>query len=169
MKLWQKIFLGTLIIFIIAFDGGVYVLVKYAYDFNLQRERNRSLSERYVIASGLSASITLRKEEIRDIAKNEELYLDAIKPNADYYRSHDILMELYMNGKPIFSNGPVINDQRPELTTAGISSVTRRIEGRKYLYTAGPVSGYLNLTFVHIRDMDGLEAFKENLNRVFYG
>jgi len=33
MKFRQKIFLGTLIIFVIAFDGGVYVLAKYAYDF----------------------------------------------------------------------------------------------------------------------------------------
>ncbi len=167
MKFWQKIFLGTLIIFVIAFDGGVYVLAKYAYDFNLQRERSRSLSERYVIASGLSASITLRKEKTRDFAMNEELSLDAIKPYADYYRSHNIRMELYVNGNPIFSNGPAVKDQRPELTVTGATSITRRIKGRKYLYTAGPVPGYPNLTLVHIRTMEGLEAFKENFIRVF--
>jgi len=135
--------------------------------FNLQRERSRSLSERYVIASGLSASITLRKEKTRGFSFNEELFLDATKPYADYYRSHDIHMELFLNGKLIFSNGPTINEQRPELRVLGVTSITRRIKGRKYLYTAGPVSGYPNLTFVHSRDIDGLEAFKENLIHVF--
>ncbi len=90
MKFWQKIFLGTLIIFVIAFDAGAYVLTRYAYDFNLQRERSRSLSERYVIATGLSASITLRNEKAASSSKDEKLFLDAIKPYADYYRSHDI-------------------------------------------------------------------------------
>lgn len=72
-----------------------------------------------------------------------------------------------MDGRLIYSNGPAVDGQRPELTAAGVTSITRRIKGRKYLYTTGPVSGYPNLILVHIRDLDGLEAFKENLISVF--
>ncbi|MDD2504075.1 MAG: sensor histidine kinase, partial [Clostridia bacterium] len=57
MKFWQKIFISSIILFVIVFNVGAYFIVSYSYEFTLQREKESSIREQTVILSSINTSI----------------------------------------------------------------------------------------------------------------
>ncbi|KAJ50943.1 signal transduction histidine kinase, partial [Clostridium tetanomorphum DSM 665] len=54
MKFWQKIFIYSLLLFLISLNFGSIFLIENSHNLNLKREIDRSISEQSNILSGIS-------------------------------------------------------------------------------------------------------------------
>lgn len=131
MKVWQKIFIYSLLIFLITFNFGAVFLIQNSYNSNLKREIDRSLSEQSNVSAGIiyynMISVKGSKTNHKEIIKN---YLGK-------FNSKDTYLEILdKNNNVVFSNMYFnISGEREELKEA--SSDKRkyiiRDEGNKTL------------------------------------
>ncbi|GAA0738862.1 HAMP domain-containing sensor histidine kinase [Clostridium oceanicum] len=80
MKFWQKIFIYSVVIFLIIFNLGAYILIENSHNLNLKRSINRGLEEHSRISTGISFNINL-------IKKYSEVYPG--KYYQDYYSENN--------------------------------------------------------------------------------
>jgi len=168
MKFWQKIFLSTLLIFILIFDTGVLVLVSYSYNFSLQREIDSGVREQGVILSSVYNSISSAEKIFNGASQNRERLIAVIEPLAEYYINQGVFLAIYCKDALIYSNAPEIDQELISIGENDVKNVaTRRIGDYKYLFAASRVQEYPHLTFVYVRDISQIDAYRTNISRVF--
>ncbi|MEW9094640.1 MAG: HAMP domain-containing sensor histidine kinase [Clostridiaceae bacterium] len=161
MKFWQKIFIYSLLLFLIIFNLGGVFLIQNNHNLSLRREIDRSLGEH----SNISAGITYY-----NIISNNYLHMDLVKDSEDNYKeiikdylgkvdSKDIYLEvLNKNNNVIFSNLDFkVPEEREEIEKALFDRrryIIRDIENRTFLF----VTNLLNiqgedLKFSYVRDV----------------
>ena len=73
MKFWQKVFLSILVIFVIAFNIGMFLVMHYTYNQQLASLKQRAKSEAYFLRNSFSkdfASLEATTTLTRDKRKN---------------------------------------------------------------------------------------------------
>ncbi len=168
MKLWKKIFLGALIIFLLVFDIGAYLLTYFSYDYSREREIEIGIREQSVILSSVSTSI-LRAEEFNpDFSQDKERLKDIIKSLAEYYESQGVQLALLLNDEIVYSNISYIDGEVlrfSDLQSKNVKDV--KIEDNRVLFVASKVPSYLELTFVYARDISDVDLFRKNISEFF--
>ena len=169
MKFWQKIFVGTLIIFMLVFSASALVLTAYTYDFNKQQETETALREHNVIVSLLSNRISSIEQNYHDLAYNEERLMAIMQPIAEYYGQQGGLFALFCGKDETFSNIPALDTGL--LTdlegTKNISTVDVIVDDKRYMLVASIVADYPHLVFVYARDSSYLDDFRKDVSHVF--
>ena len=169
MKLWQKIFIGTLVIFIIAFNAGVLYLTIYSYNFNRQRETENSIREQETIKSTITDRLRNAESFFPDAPQNTERLFAIISPLAEYYEQQGVLLALYIdNDHSVLSNIPNINNELLNLDEAQSKNIIEEtIEGKRYVLVASKLADYPQLRFVYARDISQIDDYRVNIGRVF--
>jgi len=169
MKLWQKIFIGTLVIFIIAFNAGVLYLTIYSYNFNRQRETENSIREQETIKSTITDRLRNAESFFPDAPQNTERLFAIISPLAEYYEQQGVLLALYIdNDHSVLSNIPNINNELLKLDEAQSKNIIEEtIEGKRYVLVASKLADYPQLRFVYARDISQIDDYRVNIGRVF--
>ena len=168
MKFWQKIFLWTLVIFIIVFDAGVYFLVSYSNRFNYQREADGAVREQSVILSSVAGRIDSAEKFYPGASQNKERLTAVIKPLAEYYAPQGVLLALYENETAVFSNMAEIDAALLTFDgTEAKNTMDMLSDGKRYMYAASKIPDYPHLTFIYARDISGLDVFKEEIRQAF--
>jgi signal transduction histidine kinase len=173
MRFWHKIFLGTLVLFIAAFDIGAGVLISRSSAYGFERERDAAVREQALILSSTSALIG----EIYgpDDSDGEggsgdpaKMLSSALSSYAEYYRSQGVLLAMYDDGAEIFSDIDATPGELAGPYGAGEKRVARAGLGEKsYLFVASAVEGHPDMTFVYARDISGLSRISDGVMRVF--
>ncbi len=168
MKFWQKIFLGTLIIFTLAFNLGAYILTTYSYHFNLQREQESGIREQSIILSSVTERISSAKTLYMDTAHNQDRLSAILKPLTDYYQPQGVSLALFDEERAVFSALPAFDPMLLHLKDTGQKNVTDlRCDGRRYLLVASQLPDDPHLTLIYARDISRLDDFRHNISRVF--
>lgn len=145
MKLWQKIFIYSFILFELVFIVSTVSFVEYNFNQNLKKEINRGLSEQFVVSSSIQA---IDKQLGGQLASAPDLYKGFIgavlKDYARYFETQGVFLEvLDENNHVIFNNFNLqYNGQRPELEqpmTANRRYIIRDIGQQSFLYVASQV------------------------------
>lgn len=168
MKFWQKLFLYTLILFMLAFDAGAYILTTQAYDFNRKREAENGIREQSVILSSVTGKIRSVETIYADAATSKER-LDAIlSPLADYYAPQGVLLALYNEDSLICSNIPAVDDGLLQLPDADHKrTLEAMLDGKRYLLVSSALPDYPHLTLVYARDISQADAFRREISKIF--
>lgn len=168
MKFWQKIFLGTLIIFIIVFDAGAYILTIYSYNFSRQREIESGIREQSVILSSVTNQIVNLEAIYADISNNKERLIAILQPLTDYYNSQGGLLALYNGETKIYSDISKFDKKLLHLETNESKNIADGLlDGKRYVFVASKLSGYPHLRFIYARDISQLDDFRKDISRVF--
>ena len=168
MKFWQKIFIGTLIIFMLFFSVGAFVLTTYTYNFNKQREVETALREHSIIALMLSGRISNIEQNYPDVAHNKERLVSIMYPVADYYGQQGGLFALFSGGEEAFSNIPGLDMRLLAFEDArGTNTMDAIVGGKRHILVASRVAGYPGLAFVYARDISQVDNFQSDVSRVF--
>lgn len=147
MKFWQKIFLGTLIIFTLAFNLGAYILTTYSYHFNLQREQESGIREQSIILSSVTERISSAKTLYMDTAHNQDRLSAILKPLTDYYQPQGVSLALFDEERAVFSALPAFDPMLLHLKDTGQKNVTDlRCDSRRYLLVASQLPDDPHLT-----------------------
>jgi len=169
MKLWLKIFIGTIVVFIIAFDAGALYLTSYSYNFNRQRETDNGIREHEMISSSISSRIANAERIYPDAPYNNERLTAIISPLADFYMQQGVLLALYGDDGNIYSNIPSIGGDLLDLEKTQSKNIMEETVGStRYVLVASKISDYPNLTFVYARDISQIDDFRTNIGRVFF-
>ncbi|MBU5591533.1 HAMP domain-containing histidine kinase [Clostridium sp. MSJ-4] len=175
MKFWQKIYVFSLLLFILTFNfAGVLIIEKF-HNEALKREVNRCLSEHLSIYSGINLSIpindTLRRYS-RNISSDDEILYNSI--NNYYKRNNDenVYIEILgENNKNIFSN---INFELPEnreelqsLEHNKRQYIIRDIDNNSYIFVTNPININNKIyTFTYVRNIS--EIYKEKKDQYIF-
>jgi len=66
MKIWKKIFIYSLVLFLTVFNLGAFFIIENNHNLILKREIDRGLSEHLSIYSGLKGNLLFLKERVGD-------------------------------------------------------------------------------------------------------
>lgn len=168
MKFWQKIFLGTLIIFILAFDAGAYILTTHAYNFNRQRENENGIREQSIIVSSVTSRISNAETIYYDAPTNKERLIAVLQPLSDYYKPQGVLLGLFDGETEICSNIGDFDKRLLQLDSARNKNTMDGLsDGKRYVYVASQIPDYPHLTFVYARDISQVDAFRKDISHIF--
>ncbi|MCL2060259.1 MAG: HAMP domain-containing histidine kinase [Oscillospiraceae bacterium] len=168
MKFWHKIFFGTLLIFIIAFDAGAFFLTSYSYDFIRQSEAETGIREQGVILSSVISRITSTASIYPDAPSNQERLIAVMRPLADYYKSQGVLLALFDGDTEVYADIPYINSELLDIhNTRDMKIAEETINGSRHIVVASRLSDYPHLTFVYARDISQIDDFRVDVKRVF--
>jgi len=168
MKFWQKIFIGTLVIFIFAFNAGVLYLTMYSYNFNRQRETENSIREQEMIMSTVFSRISNAERFYPDAPNNTERLIAIISPLAEFYEQQGVLLALFENEETVFANIPDIDAKLLNLENTQTKNIMEEtIEGKRYVIVASKLPEYQHLTFIYARDISQIDDYRVNIGRAF--
>ena len=120
MKLWQKVFLGTFLLFEVLFNTSSFYLIEHNFNSNLSAVIERGLSEQMIIQSQVRTDWTYLSTLNGQIQLTSNAR-DFLENNADkytrFFNSNEVFLEILDNqDKTVFTSFPGKNDKdRQEL------------------------------------------------------
>ncbi|WP_251861137.1 HAMP domain-containing sensor histidine kinase [Clostridium sp. Marseille-Q2269] len=174
MKFWKKIFIYSMVLFIIIFNGVGIFIIENIYI----RDLNRTIASTIDEHKRLEGSIYLN----RDIIRQNNTYQDIQLKNllriavAEYFNNDKITenaVEFYTeNDDLIFSNSRIkINNKRIELYNAKFDErrfLIRKINDKKYLFICSKIKIQEDtLKFILMKDINYIEKEKKENYNIF--
>ena len=165
MKFWQKIFFGSLIIFIIVFNIAGTVLLKFYHKSQVENEIERGLSEQHSMGSALCANIdyvTFKMGDYNNVS--QDILTGTISNYAEYYGLHDAYIQVYNEElEEIFSNFeealPAQREELKDIPNQKRQYIIRDAGDETYLFVAGNIrADRTGLVFVYIRNITEIYA-----------
>ena len=168
MKFWHKIFIGTLIIFALAFNAGAIYLTSYSYNFNRQSETDSGIREQGVILTSIAGRIASAEAFYPDAPSNNERLIAVMRPLSDFYGRQGVLLALFSGDFEVFSGIPDIDKRLLALPdTQSKNTMEATIDDKRHILIASQLPDYPYLTFIYARDIARIDDFRADVGRVF--
>lgn len=174
MKLWQKIFICTFLLFEIVFNVAIIYLIEQNFVIEQKREIERGLAEHFVIYSGLKTNGVFYKDKFG--YSNDtitEFLKTALKDYATYFEKDKVFVELLNEKNEVVYNGfnSIINEKREELSSSLSEKrkyIIRDIKNRNYLFITNRIL-FDNKSYklTYIRDISEVYANKKMNYNIF--
>ena len=146
MKFWQKIFFSTLIIFIVIFNAGAWIISSHSYEFNLKRETDSVVREQGVILSSVESGINNAEKVFAGASKNDVNLSVVVEPLAAFYAPQGIRLGLFNGDDTAYSLGFDVEDNLLKIQNELNANIAdKKIEGVRYLFVASKVPEYEHL------------------------
>ncbi len=101
MKLWQKIYIMTLLVVVLIINCGIFGIFYITYKGNLRMERERTRAEFTALCSNINADI--RTLAFRNRAGSDEI-ANLIKNYESYYGRENVRLKAWLDNKLIYQN-----------------------------------------------------------------
>ncbi|MEC0372161.1 sensor histidine kinase [Paenibacillus chibensis] len=155
MRFWQKTLLVVMILFIVALDLSVGMIMNKSWQLNRQREVQRSDNELALIANNIYENLNSIKS--RGMVVGDNVLLDVARSYAEYYRRQKIDLQLWDRGQRIYGRGGA---------AAGNETGDRAgQEGHQIERSSKLPAPYDHLILVYSRSIEDLYASQRELNR----
>ncbi len=153
MKFWQKTFLATLALFLIAFDIGIFMIADISYKNSIESEKAKALGEHFFISRSLNRDLeTILAREGDQSQALHTLY----QSYGNYYSKQGVYLAINKNGEEQYSNFGVAIKERPTFTAIPGQRSVRLInqDGKLNLFIAGELNEpFQDYTLVYARDL----------------
>ncbi|WP_055666707.1 sensor histidine kinase [Desnuesiella massiliensis] len=175
MKFWQRIYLFSLILFILTFNFAGILLIEKIHNETLTREIDRCLSEHLSIYSGVNLSMPVYntlKRYSRNTSSDDEILFNAINDYYKKYNDKNVYIEILDENKGnIFSNiNFKLPDSREELKSLQIEKrqyIIKDIDNKSYIFISTPISVNNKIyPFTYIRNIS--QIFEERKNQYIF-
>jgi len=136
MKLWQKIYLTTIFLFVVLLNSGMYLVFDMTYRKNLSSEQKKAESEYNMISAGILRNLKTLAGQKR---LNKITVPNILEIYEKYYEDQKIRLMLWVDGTCVYpadENNPLNNSIPDEETQINILSTDgkRTIQIRSILY-----------------------------------
>ncbi|AFS79778.1 signal transduction histidine kinase [Gottschalkia acidurici 9a] len=158
MKFWQKILIYSVILFLVVFNIGAYILIDNSYKLNLKREIDRGLSEHLSIYSGVRSSIISIKNAL-DYSFGREFIYFTLKDYMEVFNGKKIYIEVLDNdNNEVFSNINLkVKQERVELKNPLLDKrqyIIRDVGDKTYIFITSLLEANKEyFKFTYIRDI----------------
>lgn len=163
MKIWKKIFVYSLVLFLTVFNLGAFFIIENNHNLILKREIDRGLSEHLSIYSGLKGNLLFLKERVGDTKiSRKNIYDLTINDFMKNFNDKNMYIEI-LNSKNevIFGNLDFdITNERTELKKPleeRRSYIIRDVGNRTFLFITNLMNiGKESLTVSYVRDITSI-------------
>jgi signal transduction histidine kinase len=168
MKFWQKAFLGMLIVFILAINICLFLISRYSYSLNINRDTDRALGEYHFILNSVYETMNslYYREQAAPTVSSVESFM---RSYAGYYSKQNVYLELWDKNNLVFSNipsGAKNHDLVKDADKDNYKSLIDTTNEKNYLYINGKLgSQYENYTLIYARDLSELYNSQAQLTR----
>jgi signal transduction histidine kinase len=162
MKFWQKAYLITLILFLIAFDALGYILLESSFLLNEEYAIRTARTERNIVGQSVYERIIQLSKYYTEL--NPDNLKGMVTPYANYYAGQGTYISLFQNGNIVFSNSPAsisASEQGEEARMAKSPEGLFCVVGNNL---PPPLNG---LRLVYIKGVNSLLDFKTDMTRGF--
>lgn len=168
MKFWQKAFLGILLVFIISINTCLFLISRYSYSLNLQRDTDRALGEYHFISNSVNENMSSLNIGDQSVPANTSIE-SFMRSYADYYSKQDVYLELWDKDNIIFSNIPswakssnLIRSTDSKTRKAIVKTADKKI----FLYITGKLDvQFENYSLIYVRDLTSLQIAHTQLTK----
>lgn len=163
MKLWKKLFLSMLCLFIGFINVTIYLTVQTVYRTNLNRESSSALIEQtYFITDLLADFQALNGRK----ALNEESVADLFQRYSNRLEMKMVYLKIQYNRDVYFNNLPLPSGDEESVEEGKRNYTYRNSGGEKYIVIAGNLPGNLSgYTVTYARCIPGFLKEWTGLNR----
>jgi signal transduction histidine kinase len=163
MKLWQKIFIGTFILFEVIFNVSTLYLVQYNFNENLKKEVERGLTEQLILYSSIQSNnefVSERFEYTSDFIKG--FIATTFEDYSQYFDKRGVSIEvLDEKNQLVYNNFPLkIKQEREELQVPLSNDrkyIIRDIENQSFLFVTNLIKlENENFKLTYIRDISSV-------------
>ena len=113
MKVWQKVYLTTLVVFLIMLNAGLLLAAHYIYEHNVEIEKLQCERESYFLEQNLEHDFSILEKN----GRMQESVIEAVVAGyQNYYQSQNIYIEL------------------KQMSSEGMSARSWAVQGGKYIY-----------------------------------
>lgn len=174
MKLWQKVFICTFLLFEFFFNASIIYFIEYNFKGNLKKEIDRGLSDHAVISSGLKTNEILIKTGgyYQDIIKN---YFNIIMQYYGYdLDSKGTFVEMTdLDNRPVYISSKLnYTGSREELSSTLSDKrvfIIRDIGQDTYLFVSNLISfAGFDFKFSYIRDISFVYRDRADQYNLFF-
>ena len=123
MKLWQKLYLMSLVVILILVNVGLYGIFYLTHQGNISIEQNRTIDEFYALQNNIAKDVSALISNDRD---NAAAIGALIKAYEGYYQKEQITLEAWLDGEAIY---PAENDR--DIDKIAMDTVTIQRQGGK--------------------------------------
>ena len=118
MKLWHKIFIGTLLLVMLAVDGTSFLLLSQSQNMLFQQEQKRAASEHSLVAAAVQNTVTVtRLQQNKTLLSEEDTYA-VVEKVLDSQKKRGAGVSLYRAGKRISTTGVMEEAQELDVVKA---------------------------------------------------
>lgn len=178
MKLWQKVFLCTFLLFEVVFIAACFYLIEHNFNRNLQKEIERGLTEQLIIYSSLQSNWTYinnLNQKLGLTKDNTRQILQTISQEfTGYFDKKLVSIEILdENNNPVFNNfNEKFDGQREELKvllTNDRKYIIRDIGKKSYLFAINELKLKDNaFKLSYIRDISDIYTEKSAQYSLFF-
>lgn len=160
MRFWQKTLLVVLILFIVALDASVIMMMHKSWKLNMDREMQRSSNEQAFIANNIYDNLNSIKS--RGMTVKEDVLFDVARSYAEYYQKQNIFLQLWDRDRLVYDGDVAAGRQQG-------SGQTHTEEQKVHeMVTSGELPApYQELKLVYKRNIEELYTSQKELNRYF--
>lgn len=169
MKFWQKVFLSVLVVFVIAFNIGMFTVMHFTYNQQLASLKQRAKSETYFLRNSISKDFANLEETTTLTREKRKNIFDSY---ASYYEQQNVFLELWSGTSMLRGYLGEDRKSRAELDTKDEvqNIVIDRYQDCTYLIVAcNLIDPYSDNTLVVAYPLTELTATREQLVRIIIG
>lgn len=163
MKIWKKIFIYSLVIFLTVFNLGAFFIIENNHNLILKREIDRGLSEHLSIYSGLKGNLLFLKERVGDTRiSRKNIYNLIINDFMKNFNDKNMYIEILdSENEVVFSNLDFdITNERTELKKPleeRRSYIIRDVGNRTFLFITNLMNiDKESLSVSYVRDITSI-------------
>ncbi|WP_455718360.1 histidine kinase dimerization/phospho-acceptor domain-containing protein, partial [Anaerosporobacter sp.] len=166
VKFWQKVFLSVLLVFVIAFNIGMFTVMHFTYKEQLNSVKQRARGETYFLRNSMTKDFT-SLEEVSTLTRDKKKNI--YDSYALYYEEQDVFLELWSGNSQIGGYFDSNLESREELDTKENvqNLLVREINNEEYLFLACSLEEpYENHTLVVAYPLMELENTRKQLVQI---
>ena len=154
MRLWHKIFLLTFVLFVVAFDLGVYLLTSLSFRATISTARDQAVAEYGFVARSLSTDLDALISRNGD---TPDALTSLMLTYTSYYQARGVSLELNRNGASVGGDLPdgIAPDWVPGLQPV---SMVASSGGQHFMIVDAQLPGLTSYSLTYASDVTSLFA-----------
>lgn len=168
MKFWLKIYLVTLIAFLIFLNSGIYVVFQITYQKNIETEQRRAESDYCVMEYAIEKNMIALEQQNR---LNETTITSLMESFEQYYDEQNLSLELWKYSSQVYPKAVEEDKEKDKGNETLIQTenvMIKTINKNKYIYLTDKLEGLEEEYFlVYIRPLTDLNEIWNQLNVIY--
>lgn len=162
MKVWEKSYLYTLILFVLIFFICIFIIYYSSFSAVLSAERDAAMNEAYFISQAVSSDISAL--ENRKVDSNQALQ-NVFSAYAKHYKRFGIYLALLRDTDTIYSSNNVNIDDF--VYNNAMICMTESVDAHKYIHITNALQEtQSHFSIIYLKNIDAVYS-RENNHTVF--
>ena len=162
MRFWQKAFVCTILLFLIAFDISAYLIIEKSYSVLLEKETQSAINDYHLIKKSLHERLLSVSENYDEF--NESNLAFFIQPYAQYYGNQQIYFDFYLKDELVYTSFTVEHNFNLDVTEGQIGHGFTEINDTPFLYITSVLNTpFSSMKLIYIKNEQQIKDYNSQI------